>query len=135
MFVLSLPLVWVTFTPSALPDFIAIPVPIPRLLLFAPLPFGCFRILDPSRQKDQESFGEPGCLSVSLCCSMPSVTPGSEQLLVSIASAPAACVRLQSIGPPIVSFGANYRIQLLSLHLATFPLPRVNLLPDLDTGG
>ena len=61
--------------------------------------------------------------------------PGEEVRLVSIAPAPVACCRLQNIGLSIVSFGANYRIQLLSLHLTTFPPPRANLLPDSDTGG
>jgi len=77
MFALPLPLAVGTFTPSALPDFIAIPVPIPRLHLLLSSLSVAFAYSIPPDWKDQEWFGEPGCLSVSLCCSMPSVTPGS----------------------------------------------------------
>ena len=39
------------------------------------------------------------------------------------ATAPVACVNSQSFGHPNVTFEATCRIQLLSLHLATFPPP------------
>lgn len=55
---------------------------------------------------------------------MPSATPGREQALVCSDPVPVACVLSQSISLPIVSFGATYRIQRLTLHLATFLQPR-----------
>ena len=51
---------------------------------------------------------------------MPSATPGREQALVHSDPVPVACVYSQSFSLPIVSFGATYRIQRLTLHLATF---------------
>ena len=50
---------------------------------------------------------------------MPSETPGSSQELVPIAPACVACGRLQTPRPPDFPFGATYRIQRLTLHLAT----------------
>jgi hypothetical protein len=55
---------------------------------------------------------------------MPSATPGREQALVHSDPVPVACVYSQSFSLPIVSFGATYRIQRLTLHLATFLPPQ-----------
>ena len=82
----------------------------------------------------QERGGPPGCLSISMCCSMPSATPGRKQALVSSAPVSVACVFRHSISLPDVPFGANYRIQLLSLHLATFPPPSALWPQDSNTG-
>ena len=101
MFALQLALAVGTFAPPALPDFIANPAPIPRprpLLSSLSVAFAysvCLRLAD------QERSGEPGCLAVTLCCSMPSETPGRDHTLVLNAPDPVACFRSQDIGLPI----------------------------------
>src|SRR6185369_18089089 len=59
--------------------------------------------------------------STSLCCSMPSATPGRSQALVFIEPVSVACHPLPRPWPPNWYFGANYRIQRLTLHLSTSP--------------
>jgi len=158
MFAPSLATAVGVFAPAALPAFSAIPTPIPATPPFARLPFGRQPILDPSQiPSDQELKWLPGLFSITLCCSMPSATPGVEALarpanvrscfqgLRCLAVSPlpgeclhraahcpnpsfaapasVACVYSHSFGHSNWTFEATYRIQLLSLHLATFPPP------------
>ena len=51
----------------------------------------------------------------------PSTSPSAHPSLA--ATAPVACVNSQRFGHSNLPFEATYRIQLLSLHLATFPPP------------
>lgn len=115
MFVRSRSIAVRSFTPSALPDFFAIPVLIPGL---CPLSGSLSRspsILGP--------FSGPRAplarlvASTSPCCSMPSATPGRCQPLVSIAADHCCLHPLPRPWPPYWYFGANYRIQRLTLHL------------------
>jgi hypothetical protein len=65
------------FTPSALPDFFAIPASIPDR---GPLPRFLFRLLWHTCRGSippQAPSDPPGSFSVSMCCSMPSATPGN----------------------------------------------------------
>ena len=76
MFALSQFNVVAAFTPSALPDFFAIPASIPDR---GPLPGFLFGSLWHTRCDSiphQEPSDPPGSSSVSMCCSMPSATPG-----------------------------------------------------------
>lgn len=158
MFVPPLATAVAVFAPAALPAFSAIPTPIPAPPPFARLPFGCRRILDPSQiPSDQEPKWLPGLFPITMCCSMPSATPGVKALArpANVRSRPRACdawpflpfrasVSIEqpttstfyspllpllpasyshSFGHSNLTFEATYRIQLLSLHLATFPLP------------
>ena len=123
MFALSQFNVVETFAPSALPDFFAIPVSIPRSWFFTSLPFsGCFGILAAVRFRRKNP---PIRLvrSLSQCVARCRRRPrGRDRSLVFSAIAPVACFSCEGFGLPIFgSFGANYRIQLLSLHLATSP--------------
>src|SRR6185503_10115883 len=108
------------FTPPALPGFFAIPASIPDR---SPLPrflFGLLRHTCCGSIPPQEPSDPPGSFLVSMCCSMPSVTPGEGLITRPGAIAPVACFSCESFGlPNFGSFGATYRIQLLSLHLAT----------------
>src|SRR6266542_535578 len=57
-----------------------------------------------------------------MCCSMPSTTPGWRAALVLSARLPVACGSRDGLSPSHqFHFGANYRIQRPTLHLATFP--------------
>ena len=108
------------FTPSALPDFFAIPTSIPDR---GSLPCFLFGLLWHTRRGSiplQVPSDPPGSLPVSMCCSMPSATPGKSLITCLDAISLVACFSCESFGlPNFGSFGAIYRIQLLSLHLAT----------------
>ena len=71
----------------------------------------------PTREPDDP----PGSSFVSMYCSMPSATPGRETITGRLACR-LCCLLLQTKRRPSRQeyFGATYRIQLLSLHLATF---------------
>src|SRR6266704_1282889 len=105
------------FTPSALPDFFAIPASIPDR---GPLPCFLFGLLRLTRRGSiplQEPSDLPGSFLVSMCCSMPSATPGKRSIARLSAISLVACFSCESFGlPNFGSFGASYRIQLLSLH-------------------
>lgn len=81
MFALPLPTAVEAFAPSVLPDFYAIPAPIPNHPPFAQLPL---RSLSHTRSAetspDQELWWLPGLFSVIVCCSVPSATPGEGAL-------------------------------------------------------
>ena len=158
MFALPLTSAVEVFAPAALPAFSAIPTSIPATSPSVQLPSRCRLILDLSQIPiDQELQWLPGLFSVTVCCSMPSATPGVEalarhakspvavqslrcpavsplsdeclhraahQLNPSLAAtASVACVYSHSFGHSNLTFEATYRIQHLSLHLATFPPP------------
>jgi hypothetical protein len=94
MFALPLPTAVVAFTPSVLPDFYAIPAPIPNHPPSAQLPL---RSLSHTRSAetstDQELWWLPGLFSVIMYCSVPSATPGEGALarLAGVGSLFSAC--------------------------------------------
>ena len=118
MFVLQRSIAVRAFTPSALPDFFAIPALIPSQLpsvglpLKVALPYSALLL-----HSSQELLLACLVASTSPCCSMPSATPRWSQVLVSIAPVSVACIPCHGLGHPTGYFGANYRIQRLTLHL------------------
>ena len=99
----------------------SIPAPPPS----AQLPFGRWLILDRSQISiDQEREWLPGLFSITVCCSMPSVTPGVEALarLAKVRSLSRACD-----ARPFLPFRASVSIeQPIS---STLLLPLLPLLP------
>jgi len=113
------------FTPAALPAFYAMPTSIPATPPFAQLPFVRWLILDLSQISiDRGHEWLPGLFSITVCCSMPSATPGAEALArpAKVRSWSRACdARL------FLPFRASVSIE----QPTTSPLllPRVPLLP------
>ena len=102
------------------PTSFAIPASIPRSWSFASLPFWVALAYSYRFCTVEEPSDPPGSSSVSMCCSMPSATPGKSSITRLTAISLVACFSCESFGlPNFGSFGAIYRIQLLSLHLAT----------------
>ena len=113
------------FAPAALPAFSAMPTPIPAIRRLPSSPSGCWPILDPSQISiDQELEWLPGLFSITMCCSMPSATPGVEALArhAKVRSLYRACD-----ARPFLPFRASVPIeQPIS---STIPLPLLPLLP------
>ena len=110
------------FTPSALPDFFATPASIPDR---GSLPRSLFGLLWHTCRGSLPLKTLPIRLvrSLSPCVARCRLRPRGEGLITRLSAiAPVACVSCESFGlPNFGSFGATYRIQLLSLHLATAP--------------
>ena len=108
------------FTPSALPDFLATPASIPDR---GSLPRSLFGLLWHTCRGSLPLKTLPIRLvrSLSPCVARCRLRPRGEGLITRLSAiAPVACVSCESFGlPNFGSFGATYRIQLLSLHLAT----------------
>lgn len=121
MFVRSRSIAVRPFTPSALPDFFAIPVLIPGLLPSVGLPFMVAFHTQSLSPGPRASLARLAA-STSPCCSMPSATPGRCQPLVSIAADHCCLHPLPRPWPSYCYFGANYRIQRLTLHLRNLSL-------------
>src|SRR5437773_8411892 len=116
------------FTPSALPDFSAIPASIPSHPSSVSPPFhswsvilGAFQISSP-RTLVAASF-----VHAHLCCSMPSATPEQDQSLVSTATALLPASQAIASACSTAGFRGFFRIQRLTLHLATSPQLRGSL--------
>src|SRR6266849_6742404 len=101
MFARPRPIAVRAFTPSALPDFFAIPALIPSQLPSVRLPL---KVALPYSALVQAPIQELllACLvaSTSPCCSMPSATPGRSQVLVCIAPVSVACIPCHGLGHP-----------------------------------
>ena len=113
------------FAPAALPAFSAMLTPIPAAPPFAQLPFGCWLILNLSQIPiDQELEWLPGLFSFTMCCSMPSATPGVEALArpAKVRSLFRACD-----AQPFLPFQVSVSIE--QLIRSTLLLPLLPLLP------
>ena len=111
------------FTPSALPDFVVMP-PSSTLVPSARLPVTVALAYSTPSSCVVKSSGIALVYSDSPCVAHAVCDPGEETALVTGDPVSVAYVLGQSISLPIVSFGATYRIQRLTLHLATFLLSR-----------
>jgi hypothetical protein len=169
MFVLSRATAVETFTPSALPNFIAIPASIPATSPFAQLLLtvafaysSCPRRGSPRAMVAAwfipchyvllDAVCDPGAESLARLVSVARTVQGLRCLTISPLSGECphraahqylqtntatsllpASIDIESAFPNANHFGANYRIQLLSLHLATFPHPAA-LAAELEYG-
>ena len=109
------------FTPSALPDFFVKPASIPTPVIFCLAPVALLR--HTHRLSDSASKNSQ-CAWFVLCHTLlldAVCDPGVGTVSRPSEPTPIACIHSQGLGQPNLSFGANYRIQRLTLHLATFP--------------
>ena len=127
MFVRSRSIAVRAFTPSALPNFFVIPALIPVRWSFCQSPsYGRPDILGVSDSTKNLS-GLPGCFYISVLLDAV-CDPGASGWRSSFPRLPpVACILYHGLGHPSCYFGANHRIQLPSLHLATFPQLRGSL--------
>ena len=113
------------FAPAALPAFSAMPTSIPALRRLPSSPSGCWPILDLSQISiDQGLEWLPGLFSITMCCSMPSATPGVGALarLAKVRSLYRACD-----ARPFLPFQASVSIE--KPISSTLLLPLLPLLP------
>jgi len=124
MFALPLPIAVEAFAPSVLPDFYAIPAPIPNHPPSAPLPLrSLLHTRSAETSTDQEPWRLPGLFSVIVCCSVPSATPGRGLSLVLQKSNPGSA-------PAMPGRFSLFRRVSPSSSTSVFPLlPLLPLLP------
>ena len=122
MFVRPRPKTVKAFTPPALPGFFAIPAFIPVHSSFCNPPFQRWFAYSTSFSSMPRPSGLPGSFTFTMCCSMLSVTPERKAITCHWRRGP-CCLRLYQQNRPAQichDFGADYQIQRLTLHLATF---------------